>query len=91
MATFLTDAQMSINGGIASSASQVLILAIGNMLMCTGIPVLLGQAEINNVDQIAFLAKTHQKVVWFDVSVNEILRVDVLNATDLEGQKQAHQ
>lgn len=79
----LTDAQMCVNGGVASSASQVLVLPVGNVLMCAGIPVLLGQAKVYDVDQVALLAKAHQKVVGLDVSMNEVLGVDVLNATDL--------
>lgn len=69
----LTNAQMCVNGGIAGSASQVFILPIGNVLMRTSITVLLGQAEVYDVDKVALLAKPHQEVVRFYVSVNEVL------------------
>lgn len=69
----LTNAQMCVNGGIAGSASQVFILPVRNVLMRTSITVLLGQTKINDVHKVALLAKPHQEVVRFDVSVNEVL------------------
>lgn len=64
---------MCVNGGIAGSAGQVFILPVGNVLMRTSITVLLGQAEVYNIDKVALLAEAHQEVVRFDVSVNEVL------------------
>lgn len=69
----LTNAQMCVNGGVASSASQVFILPVWNVLMRTSITVLLGQAKVYDVDKIALLAKPHQKVVRFNISVNKVL------------------
>lgn len=76
---------MCVYGGIAGSASQVLVLAVGDVLVCAGIAVFLGQAEVDDVDQVAFLTQPHQKVVWLYVSVDEVLGVDVFNTADLEG------
>lgn len=75
---------MGIYGGVASCAGQVLVLAIGDVLVCAGIAVFLGQAEVDDVDQVALLAQPHQEVVWLHISVNEVLGVDVFNTADLE-------
>lgn len=80
----LTDAQMRVDRGIAGSASQVLILTIRNVLMCAGVTVLFGQAEVYDVDQVSLLAKPHQEIIRFNVSVNEVLGVDVLDSANLE-------
>jgi hypothetical protein len=46
------------------------------------VTVLLGQTEINDIDLVATLANTHQEVVRLDITVDEGLGVDVLNARD---------
>lgn len=51
--------------------------------MCAGVAVFLGQAEVDDVDQVALLAEPHQEVVRLHVSVDEVLGVDVFNPTDL--------
>ncbi len=48
--------------------------------MSLGITVSFGQTKINNVDLVGFLAKSHQEVVRFDVTVNKILGVAILDA-----------
>jgi hypothetical protein len=79
---------MSVDAGIASGTSQVLVLSVWNVEMGLGIPVLLGQTKIDNIDLIAALANAHEEVVGLDVTVNERLGVNVLNARDkLIGEK----
>lgn len=39
---------MGIDAGIASSTSEVLVFSVRDVLFCSGIPVLLGQAEVND-------------------------------------------
>lgn len=80
----LTNAQVGIDRGIAGSACQVLVFPVGNMLVCTGISVLLGQAEVNDVHQVAFLPQAHEEVVGLHIPVDEVLRVYVLDAADLK-------
>ena len=80
----LTDAQMGVDGGIAGSAGEVLILAVGDVLVRPGVTVLLSQAKVDDVDQVAFLAKPHKEVVGLHVSVDEVLGVDVFNPADLK-------
>ena len=50
--------------------------------MGLGVTVLLSQTEINNVDLVAALADTHEEVVRLDITVDEGLGVNVLNARD---------
>ena len=50
---------MRVDGGVAGGAGQVLVLAVGDVLVCAGVAVLLGQAEVDDVDQVALLAQAH--------------------------------
>lgn len=74
---------MGVDGGVAGGACEVLILAVGDVLMRSGVPVFLGQAKVNDVDKVALLAESHQEVVWLHVSVDKVLGVDVFNSADL--------
>lgn len=52
------------------------------------VAVLLGQTEIDNVDLVSTLSNAHEEVVGLDITVNEALGVDVLDAGDeLVGQQ----
>lgn len=53
------------------------------MLMCASITIFFSQAKVDNVDQIALFAQSHQEVIRLHISVDEVLGVNVLNATDL--------
>lgn len=83
----LTDAQVCVYGSVTGSAGQVLVLAVGDVLVRTGIAVFFGQAKVNDVNQVALLAQTHQEVVWLHISVDEVLGVDVFNAANLEAEE----
>lgn len=85
----LLNAKMGVNRGITGSAGQVLVLSVRNVEVGLGISVLLGEAEINNVDLVATLADTHEEVVGLDVAVDEGFSMDILDAGDeLISQKQ---
>lgn len=73
---------MGVDGGVTSGTRQVLVLTVGNVEVGLGVPVLLGQTEIDHVDLVASLANAHEEVVGLDVAVNEALGVDVLDAAD---------
>ena len=81
---------MGIDGGVAGSASQVLVFPVGDVLVGAGVPVLLGQAKVNDVHQVALLPQPHEEVVRLDVPVDEVLGVDVLNAADLGEGRASH-
>lgn len=77
-----TDSQMGVDRCITSSSGQVLVLPIRDVEVGLGVTVLLSQTEINNVDLVAALADTHEEVVRLDITVDEGLGVNVLNARD---------
>jgi hypothetical protein len=57
--------------------------------MGLGVTVLLGQAEIDNVDLVTTLSDAHEEVVRLEITVDEGLGVDVLDTGDeLVGQEQ---
>ena len=50
--------------------------------MSLGVTVLLSQTKVNDVDLVAALANAHEEVVGLNITVNERLGVDVLDAGD---------
>jgi hypothetical protein len=80
---------VSVNRGVTGGTSQVLVLSVRDVEVCLGVPVLLGETEVDHVDLVASLADAHEEVVGLDVTVDEALGVDVLDAADqLVGQQQ---
>lgn len=73
---------MGVDRSITGGTSEVLVLSVRNVEVCLGITVLLGQTEIDHVDLIATLTNAHEEVVRLDVTVDEGLGVDVLDAGD---------
>ena len=47
------------------------------------IAVLLGKSKVDDVDEVAFLTQSHEEIVRFDISVDEVLRMHVLQPADL--------
>jgi hypothetical protein len=45
----------------------------------------LGQAEVNNVDEVLLLANADQEVIGLYVSVQEMSRMDEFEALELQG------
>lgn len=57
--------------------------------MRLGVTVLLGETKVDNVDLVATLADAHEEVVGLDITVDEGLGVNVLDAGDeLVGQQE---
>ena len=54
------------------------------MLVSASVTVLFGQAKVNDIDKVALLAKSHEEVVGFDITMDEVLGVDKFNSADLE-------
>ena len=76
----LTNSQVRIDASIASSTSQILILAVRNVEVRLWVAVLLGQAKIDNVDLVTAFADAHEEVVGLDVTVNKRLCMNVFDA-----------
>ena len=75
---------MSVDASISGRAGQVLVLPVGDVKVSLGVAVLLGETEVDDVDLVAALANTHQEVVGFDITVDEVAGVDVLNTGNLQ-------
>lgn len=73
---------MGVDGGVTSGTSQVLVLSVRDVEVGLGVPVLLGETKVDHVDLVASLADTHEEVVGLDVTVDEALSVNVLDAAD---------
>lgn len=73
---------MCVNGCIAGSARQVLILTVRDVKMGLGVSVFFGEAEIDDIDLVATLANAHEEVVRFDIAMNERLGMNILDAGD---------
>jgi hypothetical protein len=56
----LFDAQMAVDRGIASSASQALVGMIGNVVESVFITILVRKTKIDDVDLVAILMHAHE-------------------------------
>ena len=76
---------MGVDGCVAGSTRQVLVLAVRDVQMGLGVTELLGKTKVNNVDLVAATANAHNEVVGLDIAMDEVARVNVLDARDLWG------
>lgn len=53
------------------------------MLMSAAVSEFFSQPKIYNVYHVPFLTQTHQEIIGFDVSMNEVTAMDVVYPTDL--------
>ena len=81
--TGLLYAQVSVDRRVTDSAGKILVLPVGDVEMSLGVTELLCEAKINDVDMAPTLADAHQEVIWLDIAMNEVARVDVLNERNL--------
>ena len=71
--SLLTNAKVCVDACVACGAGEVLVFPVGDVLVGACVAVLLCQAKVNDVDKVAFLPEAHEEVVWFDVTVDEVL------------------
>lgn len=73
----LLASEMSVYAHVASGSRQTLALPVGNVLLRLGVAVLLGHAEVDDVDHIGSLRSrpADQKVVGLDVAIDQIFLV----------------
>ena len=72
---------MGVDGGVAGSARQVLALAVGDVL-AVPLDVALGQSEVDQEDLVGRFVEADAEVVGFDVPVDEVAVVHVLDSGD---------
>lgn len=63
----LLKAQMGVDGRVACSSRQVLVLLVRDVLMRPRVSELFRQPKINQVHNRGFLARTHKEIVWLNV------------------------
>lgn len=75
---------MRVDRHVSCGTAQRLALTVRNMLLSFGVAVLLGHAKVDDVHEVGALGHgtTDEKVVWLDVTVDEVLLVDGLNTRD---------
>jgi hypothetical protein len=57
----------------------VTVFLVWNVEMSLRVPVPSRKSEIDDTDLIVMVVKTHQEIGRFDIAVNKMMRVDVLN------------
>jgi hypothetical protein len=73
---------MGVDGSIPCRSSQVFVLSVWNVKM--GLRVTkLRETEIDDINLIATLADSHEEVVGFDTSMDEVSGMNVVNMRDL--------
>jgi hypothetical protein len=71
-----------VDASIPCRSSQVFVLSVWNVKM--GLQVTeLRKTEIDDINLIATLADSHEEVVVFDTSMDEVLGMNVVNMRDL--------
>jgi hypothetical protein len=60
----------------SSCARQRIIRAAWDVALSLCIPILLGEAEVDNIDFIATIADTYEEIAWLDITVNNVVRMD---------------
>ena len=82
---------MRVNTGVSRCAGQVLVLPVGYVLVRVDVPVLLGQAKVDDVDQVALLTQPHQEVVGLDVPMDKVFVMYIFNTADLQNEMERPQ
>jgi hypothetical protein len=82
ISTTLFAAQMGVDGHVTGGSAERLALTVGNVLLRLWVTVLLGHAEVDDVNNVGSLGAraTDEEVVGLDVAVDEVLLVDGLHA-----------
>lgn len=78
IAATLLGALVGIDRGVSGCSRQAFSLTEGNVLTL-GVAISLRQAEVDNVNGIAVPPSSHKEIVWLQVSVNEVLRMEILD------------
>jgi len=74
---------MSIDRRVSCGAGEILVLPVGNVKVGVGVTKFLREAEIDDINYVFVLADAHQEVVWFDIAMDEISTVDILDTSNL--------
>lgn len=73
---------MCVDTGVAGSAGKRLSIAVGDVLASLRVSVAFGEPEVNYVNLSFLSIDAHEKIVGFHITMEEILRVHIFNASD---------
>lgn len=81
----LTSAKMRVDAHVPRRPAQTLALPVRNVLLRLWVAILLGHAEIHDVNHVGGLCarSADQEVVGLDVAIDEVLLVDSLDSGEL--------
>ncbi len=74
---------MTIDRCKGSGSNEAKTLVEWNMRVCIGIPKFFREPEINEVYNVGMPSETHNDVARFEIAVNEVARMYVLQAMEL--------
>lgn len=80
-----TFSQVRVDGHVSGSTGQALVLPVWNVFFSLWVDVFFGQAKVDDVDDVVLFVPlpADEKVLRFDVSVDEVFRVHILHPRDL--------
>jgi hypothetical protein len=82
ISTTLFATQMGVDGHVTGGSAERLALTVGDVLLRLRVTVLLGHAEVDDVDNVGSLGAgaADKEVVGLDVAVDQVLLMDCLHA-----------
>jgi len=82
VSTALFATQVGVDGHVTGGSAERLALTVGNVLLRLWVTVLLGHAEVDDVDNVGSFGAgaADEEVVGLDVTVDQVLLVDGLHA-----------
>lgn len=82
-----TYAIMYMQTTIARSAVETVLVAVRDVLLRLRVAVLFAQTEVDQQDAVAVLALAEQEITRLEVTMDDVLRVYVLEMLNLRGEK----
>jgi hypothetical protein len=76
----LLDTEVIVDGSVSGSACQMLVFSVHNVYVRLRVPVSFCQTKVDDVHNVGTTAQSHEKVVGFNITMNERLGMDVLNS-----------
>jgi len=73
---------MTVDAGKTCRAHQLWIQGTTGVCLRLGCTALRGEAQVGHIDLIPMLLHTHQTVLWLDVSMDDILGVNILETME---------
>lgn len=83
ISTGLLDSQVGVDGGIAGCSRQIFAITVRDVLTRLRVAEALGEAEVDDIDVVLLLSNADQEVVWLDVTMQKVARVDEFNSLQL--------